>query len=294
MTPKVENLIQVNVAVLIWGGTAMFAKGIDLPVGELTCLRSVFCAGALFLFIGLRKQSARLISRRDLGLMLILGALLCLHWLTYFQALKISSAAVAILALHTYPVITALIEPVLFGEPLRKTDLAVAMVAFTGLFIMMPAFDLSNRVTQGILIGIVSGLFFMTRNLMLRKLLRTYSSSHLMFWQSLVSGFVLIPILLTSGEAPYTMDSILLIALLGVVFTAIPQTLFASGLKNLSAKTVGIMACLLPLYGAFFGYWVHNEQITLRTMLGGSFILACVVYETASQTAPNKAEAQGN
>ncbi|HKK19216.1 MAG TPA: DMT family transporter [Opitutales bacterium] len=288
MRPKSINLFQVNFAVLIWGGTAMFAKGIALPVTDLTCLRSLFAAVALLLFIKLRGQSAAVESARHFGLMIGLGLFLCLHWLTYFQALKISSAAVAILALHTYPVVTALIEPVLFREKLKKFDVALALAAFSSVFIMMPELSLSNKTTQGILLGILSGLFFMSRNLMIRKLLRTYTSSTLMFWQTLVTGLVLVPFLFFSGEFPYSQNSILLLLLLAVVFTALPQTLFASGLKNLSAKTVGILASLLPVYGAIFGYLIHDERVEPRTALGGALILSCVIIETVRQASPEK------
>jgi drug/metabolite transporter (DMT)-like permease len=261
----------------------MFAKGIALPVADLTCLRSLFAALALLFFIKLRGQSAAVASARHFGLMVGLGLFLCLHWLTYFQALKISSAAVAILALHTYPVVTALIEPVLFREKLQKFDVALALAAFSSVFIMIPELSLSNQTTQGILLGILSGLLFMSRNLMIRKLLRTYTSSTLMFWQTLVTGLVLVPFLFLSGEFPYSQNSILLLLLLAVVFTALPQTLFASGLKNLSAKTVGILASLLPVYGALFGYLIHDERVELRTALGGALILACVIVETIRQ-----------
>ena len=259
----------------------MFAKGIELPVTNLTCLRGLFAAAALLLFIKLSGRSAGVQSLQHLGMMVVLGLLLCLHWLTYFQALKISSAAVAILALHTYPIVTALIEPILFREKLRKSDIVLAVATFASVFIMMPELDLSNRTTQGILLGIVSGLFFMTRNLIIRKVIRTYSSSTLMFWQSLVIGVVLIPVLFLSREVEYTSQSILLLLLLGTAFTALPQTLFASGLNNLSAKTVGILASFLPVYGAIFGYLVHKETISARTAVGGSLILICVIYETA-------------
>jgi drug/metabolite transporter (DMT)-like permease len=79
-----------------------------------------------------------------------------------------------------------------------------------------------------------------------------------------------------------------LLLLLGVVFTAIPQTLFAASFKNLSAKTVGIIATLLPFYGALFGYFIHDEKVTLRTAMGGLVILACVFFEIIrSATTPS-------
>lgn len=281
MRPKTKNLVQLNIAVLIWGGTAMFAKGIQLPVTDIICMRSLIAAVVLAVFIRMSGKSVRVESTRHLGLMFILGLLLCLHFLTYFQALKISTAAVAILSLHTYPIFTALVEPLVFREKFMKGDVLLAVIVFVGIVIMMPEVNLSNSTTQGIVLGIVSGLIFMTRNLMLRKLVRTYTSSTLIFWQTLVTALVLLPVIaFVNDGSTYTAQSVWLLLLLGVVFTALPQTLYSASLENLSAKTVGILASLLPFYGALFGFLIHDENVTTRTAIGGLLILACVIYET--------------
>lgn len=64
--------------------------------------------------------------------------------------------------------------------------------------------------------------------------------------------------------------------------------IFASGLKNLSAKTVGILASLLPVYGGIFGYLIHDERVALRTVLGGGLLLMCVIFETVKQASPKQ------
>ncbi|UCD50073.1 MAG: DMT family transporter [Phycisphaerales bacterium] len=279
MRPKSVSLVQLNVAVLMWGGTAMFAKGIALPVTQVICLRSLIGAGGVLLVLLALRSPLRVNQTRHYGLMMILGLLLCLHWLTYFKALKVSTAAVAILALHTYPVITALIEPFLFAEKLRKSDVALALLVFAGIVIMTPTMSLSNSTTQGIVLGVVSGLFFMVRNLLTRKYVHQYSGSALMFWQMLVTGLVLVPWLWPGGSdiSPKTGG---LLVLLALVFTALPHSLFSASFKHLSAKTVGIIATLLPFYGAFFGYLIHDETLALRTVIGGLIVLAGIVFET--------------
>lgn len=284
MESKTKNVIQLNVAVLIWGGTAMFAKGIALPVTDIICVRSFIAAAALWLFMRATGRPVGVKSARHFGVMVALGMLLCFHWLTYFQALKVSTAAVAILALHTYPVVTALVEPFLFRERLKRTDLVLAAGVFAGVVVMTPEVSLSNSTTRGILLGVVSGLFFMARNLITRKFVQEYTSSALMFWQTLVTGVVLTPVVIASAGTPYNARTIGLLALLGVAFTAVPQTLFSASLKNLSAKTASILSTLLPFYGALFGYLVHDETVSARTAVGGLVILACVVYETVQHT----------
>ncbi len=281
MKPKTANLIQLNAAVLIWGGTAMFAKGTAaIPVSHIISLRSLIAAAALLGFLIIRGDRIR-VKAGHYWIMLLLGVLLCFHWLTYFQALRVSTAAVAILALHTYPVFTAIIEPFIFGEKLRKIDIGLAVAVLAGVLIMTPEVSLSNTTTQGILLGVVSGLFFMARNLLTRKYVQEYSSSTLMFWQVLVTGVVLLPVFLVGSETPeYTPQTFGLLALLGVVFTALPHTLYSASFKNLSAKTVGILATLLPFYGAVMGYLIYDETVTLRTVIGGLLIFACIIFET--------------
>ena len=213
--------------------------------------------------------------------MALLGLVFCFHWLTLFQAMRISTAAVAILAFHTYPVFTALVEPFVFGERLKKADLAIALGVFAGVLIMIPEISPANATTQGIGLGIVSGLFFMVRNLMTRRYVREYSGAALMFWQALVTGVLLVPVLFLPGTSEYPPRTVGLLLLLGVVFTALPQTLFSASMKNLGAKTVGILAALQPFYVAVLGYLIHEEIVTLRTVVGGMVILACIAFETA-------------
>ncbi|HPC93584.1 MAG TPA: DMT family transporter [Sedimentisphaerales bacterium] len=279
MQPRKVSLIQLNIAVLMWGGTAMFAKGIALPVPHIICLRSLIGAAALVAMLATLRRPLKVNGGRHYGLMLTLGLLLCAHWLTYFKALKVSTAAVAILSLHTYPVITAIIEPFLFSERLRKSDVLLAVVVFLGIVIMTPTMSLSDATTRGIVLGVISGLFFMARNLLTRKYVHQYTGSVLMFWQMLVTGVVLVPWLFIEPVA-WTPGAGGLLLLLGVVFTAVPHTLFSASFKHLSAKTVGIIATLLPFYAAFFGYLIHDETLALRTVVGGSVILAAVAFET--------------
>ncbi|NQT13147.1 MAG: EamA family transporter [Planctomycetes bacterium] len=280
MKSRQGSLVQLNVAVLLWGGTAMFAKGVALPVEHIICLRSLIAAAVLLLFLLAVKARVR-VKQGHQSVMALLGLVLCLHWLTLFQALKISTAAVAILAFHTYPVFTALVEPLAFGERFKKADLALALGVLAGVLIMIPEISLANATTQGIALGIVSGLFFMVRNLMTRRYVREYSGATLMFWQVLVTGVLLVPVLFLPGSSEYPPRTVGLLLLLGVVFTALPQTLFSASMKNLSARTVGILATLQPFYVAVLGYFILNETVTLRTMAGGVVILACITFETA-------------
>jgi len=280
MTPRTANLIQANLTALVWGGTVMFAKGIPLPVGHIVCFRALLAAALLFLFLAVARAPMKMKCAAHYGIMVVLGILLCLHWVTLYRALKISTAAVATLSLSTYPVFTTFVEPLVFREKLRKIDVVLVATVFAGILTMVPQISLSNTTTQALLLGIVSGLLFMARNLVTRVYVQEYSSSLLVSWQMLVAGVFLVPLVSFSEQVVYSPRTVGLLVLFGSLFTALPQTLFSASFKNLSVTTVSIITTLHVFYGALLGYFIHGETVTLRTVIGGLLILTCVVIES--------------
>jgi drug/metabolite transporter (DMT)-like permease len=77
-----------------------------------------------------------------------------------------------------------------------------------------------------------------------------------------------------------TSSNWMLLCLLGVVFTAMPHALVAESLRQLPAKTVGLVSCLQPLYGTLAAIWILNEFPANSTLLGGGIIIATAIWET--------------
>lgn len=279
MSSRYRSLVELNLAVLLWGGTALFAKLISLPAYQITGLRSVSAAVVLLIVLVARGRSLRLAHWSDWGWMVVLGITMSAHWVTYFQAIQVSTVAVGILALHTYPVITAVVEPLVFRERLRGVDILVALVVLGGVAILVPEFSLASGTTRGVLWGVVSAMFFTVRNLVSRALIRRYSGLQQMFYQVIVCAVVLAPWILSQGE-PVSGAGVWQLVLLGVVFTALPHTLFTNSLQHLSVKTVSVISTLLPIYGAVTAALFLGERPAVRTYVGGAIILGAVFFET--------------
>lgn len=279
LKPERKNLLQLNTAVLLWGGTALFSKTISLPLDHTICARSVIAALALLGFMCCSEIRLRFHTWRNLGILVFSGVLLAAHWLTYFHSMRLSTVAIGIIALHTYPVMTALLEPFFFKEPYRAADALLTGVVFIGILVLLPSFELSNQTTQGILWGILSALFFTVRNLLNRKYIRSFASSTLMFYQTGITALVLLPVAL-SHPAPYSESDVIQVIVLGAVFTALPHTLYTASFRHLKAKTVGVIASLLPVYGTLTAALILHETPSLRTVIGGTIVLLAVVYET--------------
>ena len=68
--------------------------------------------------------------------------------------------------------------------------------------------------------------------------------------------------------------------LLGVVFTALPHTLFAHSLLHLKAKTASLVACMQVFYATLFAAIILAEVPTPTTMIGGFIIITAAIYES--------------
>lgn len=278
MKPR-SGLIELHLAVLLFGGTALFSKLIPLSALNITFLRCIVAAFALALLVKATQKSLVLHHKRDYFIALGLGLLVSAHWVTYFAAMQLSSVAIGMIAFFTYPVMTVLVEPIMNRTRLKLVDIISGLAVLTGVILLIPEPNLNNDVTLGILVGVVSAMLFTARNLLHKRYFSGYGGAHAMFYQTLITVILLSPWqdVDTNNLSQHT---VLLILLLGVVFTAMPHALFTSALRYLSAKTAGLVSCLQPFYGAVLAMVILDEQLSTRTLIGGAIIVATALFET--------------
>lgn len=276
---KNKGLFNVHVAGLLFGGTSLFSRSIDLSALDMTAIRSVIAAAVLFLVLSIRKKPLKLVSAKHGILMLVSGVLLGLHWVTYFHAMQVSSIAIGMIALFTYPMITIFLEPLIKGALPKQADILCGFVVLFGVLLMVPSFSLQSEVTLGILWGVLSALLFSVRNVIQGHYLSEYGGEVSILYQSLVVVIMTMCFVdsVPSIDNHYTWIQLLV---LGAFFTALPHVLFASGLRVLNAKTVSLVSCLQPVYATLFALLILKEQPALLTLIGGAIIVIAAAWET--------------
>lgn len=276
-----EGLLSVHTAVLIFGLTALFSKLIALSALEITLFRSVFAVVAIAVYIKYLKESLKLNNARDYLVVMLLGFFLATHWVTYFHAMQISSIAIGIIALYTYPVITVFLEPFFHGERPHINDVISAVVVLFGIYLLVPEFSIDNQATLGVFWGVLSAFLFAMRNIIHGRYFKTYPARHALFYQTLTVIVLLTPF--SAQMMPeINQTQWLQLAILGVFFTALPHTLFANSLLHLKAKTVSLVACMQVVYGTLFAALFLAELPDWRTIVGGLIVISAAAYETIS------------
>ena len=74
-----------------------------------------------------------------------------------------------------------------------------------------------------------------------------------------------------------------LLLFLGLLLTALSHTLFGYALRYLKAKTVGLVACLQPVYAIIYGMVLLHSMPDTATYLGGAIIVSAAIYESVRE-----------
>ena len=223
---------------------------------------------------------------KTLLVIVISGLVLAAHWLTFFHAIQISTVAIGLVGFSTFPVFVTLLEPLLFKHKLRGIDIVSAGMVLIGLMVIAPGFDLSNTVTLGLLWAVFSGFLFAILALINRHLVQTHSSVVIAFYQHSSAALCLLPFTVVFAHAPEP-RTIWLLLVLGVLCTALPQTLFLRSLMVLKAQLVSVVTGLEPVYGILFAALLLSEIPNKLTVFGAIIVFGAVILAIKAHSIPD-------
>ena len=273
------GILEVHVAILLVGLAGLFAKFLNLSPVVIVFGRAAFACSTLGLVILILKRQGSSRARLPWRWVAVLGVLLAIHWVAFFHAIQLSTVAVGVLTFSSFPLFVTLLEPWFFHERRRWLDLFTAVLVVAGLATIVPSFNFGNNVTQGTFWGIVSGLVYAILCLLNRRLVATQSALALTAGENFVASLVLFPLVLWEGVLPSPRE-ILLLAILGVVCTALAHFLFIKSLKHVRAQLASVVTALESVYAILFAMLLLGEVPSLRTLAGGVVILGAVVVAT--------------
>lgn len=269
---KKQSLVEIHAAVVLFGLAGLFGKWLVHSPLIIVLGRVFFASLALLIIFLFSKQNIRISPIHNYALFVLLGFILAVHWVAFFQSIQISTVAIGLLSYSSFPVFTAFLEPIFFKE---KVDLSMILLAFfcvVGIFLIIPRFDLSNSIYRGVLWGLLAGFTFSVLTILNRKLSQKFSSLLITFYQDFWATIFLLPFFFILKPRLDNRD-IFLLFILGIFCTALSHSLFIKGMRHIKAQTAAIISSLEPVYGIIMALFILHEVPSLRTVLGGVVIL---------------------
>jgi drug/metabolite transporter (DMT)-like permease len=292
---RLRGLVAANVAVLLFGLAGVLGKLSLLPAPLIVFGRSFFAALVLLAVCWFRHIPLRPKRSRDGYLLLGQGALLALHWTAFFQAINVSNVAIGLLSFSSFPLFTALLEPLLLHQRPGRLQIVAALLILPGIYLLVPSFTLQNQTTLGVMWGALSGASFALLSVTNRWLGRTYSSLMISLYQDGVAAIVLLPVFFFfATDSFWTPHALLILFILGVVCTALAHTLFIASMHDITAQSASLLASLEPVWGILFGVVLLGAIPTARTLLGGAIIVGATLLPGIISVVSSHLEAHGS
>lgn len=280
--------LQIHLCVLLWGFTAILGKLITLDALPLVWWRMAIVVALLALVPAVWRGLRQMATKQLAGYTLI-GALVALHWLTFYGAVKLANASVAATCIALAPAFTAIIEPWLAKRPFRTRELVLGVAVLPGVALVVGGVPDGMRL--GVVVGAVSA-FLVAVFGSLNKRMAGRADALTVTALELGAGTLtltllapLLPLVLpalgsTDWVVPDLHDGLLLLAL-SVACTLLPFALSLNALRHLSAYTMQLVTNLEPVYAIALAIVLLGEQRELSPAFyaGVALILAVVFYD---------------
>ncbi|MBW8366728.1 MAG: DMT family transporter [Arenimonas sp.] len=280
MTPGAKAHWQMHACVLLWGFTAILGKAITMPAMALVVWRMGLVTAALLLVPRVWRGMAALPARLLLTYSGI-GVLVALHWLTFYGAIKLANASVAVSCIALATVFVPMVEPWITGRRFEPRELLLGVAVVPGVALVVGGVPAGMR--MGIVVGTVSALLVAFFGALNKRYVERADPLTVTCVELGAGGLILAlltPVLPWFGSPlvlPGFNDAVLLLVL-AMACTLLPFALSLVALRHMSAFSAQLAVNLEPIYAIVLAVLLLNEQRELGGMFyaGVAVILAGV------------------
>ncbi len=257
-----KAFFQLHVAILLAGFTAILGKLIQLNEGLLTLYRMLLSAVILTAFLIIKKQ-VKILSLKNTLKLFSVGAIISLHWVTFYGSIKYSNVSVSVTCLSTIGFFTSFFEPLIMRRKVDFVEMFLGMLAIAGVYLI---FNFYPQYKTGIIFGIVSAMLACIFPILNKKILNDLSPNTVTLYE-MCGGFVtlcfVLPLYLKFFPAAYylpTFSDWLWLIILAGVCTVLAFNLSLKALKHITAFTTNLSYNFEPVYSVILAFIIFKEN----------------------------------
>lgn len=258
---------------MLWSTGGLFIKWTSLSGFELSFGRSLLAAITVAIFtrregFGLNRLTA------------VASVLYAVLLITFVLATKLTTAANAIFLQYTAPVYVLILEPIIYKEKFRTSDLITVIACVLGMSLFFVG-KLRPEDVTGNLLALVSGFCFALYFLMLRhaRAREVNRASSVIYGNLLVTVFT--GMVGVEALRAISFSDAIMVSYLGIVQIGIAYTLFTLGMaRGVRSLDAGIAGYIEPVLNPLWVFMILGEQPSGWAIVGGAIIVSAVVTHT--------------
>jgi drug/metabolite transporter (DMT)-like permease len=267
--------ISALIATVLFGSVPACIRQVGLDSISIGIVRLVLGTLGMAAVIAAQRRSTLgeffSLLRREWLVLVTMGLLFGVHWLTYFLSIKLSSASIGTLGFSTFGAQLPLLGWACgFGRPSRAALVGVAL-AFVGTWLCLPPDDWAGPVATGLAIGVLSGTTYAFLPLLHQR--HAHMDHETRTWAQFALALPVFLPLAPWGTWSFSWFDVLLLVHLGLVVTLIGHLLWVKATTELPIETTSVLSYLqLPVTLAM-NWLLVSDQFTTPMLAGATLIV---------------------
>lgn len=284
MNKKLQGIFFGVVAAVCYGTNplgALYLYQEGLNVNTVIFYRYLIAVACLVIMMIMKREPFGM-TRKELGITALLGALFGISSLTLFGSFKFMDAGIASTILFVYPIMVAVIMAIFFKERTSwKTVLSITL-ALVGIGLLYKGDGNATLSGKGVTLVMLSSLTYAIYIVIVNQAKIAMSSVKLTFYV-LIFATVIVAAYSFIGPAENHITMLHgtrqwgYAAMLGVVPTVISLVTMSISIRLVGSTPAAIMGALEPVTAVAIGVTIFGESLTGRLMIGIALILTAVI-----------------
>lgn len=279
MLSKYKYHIWLHIIVLIFGFTGILGKLIEADSYLLVWYRVGIALIAILGYFFITKHSLK-ITRKLLFKILLVGVVIAVHWITFFEAIKQSNVSIALVCFSSSTLFTSLIEPFYFKRKIKPYELIFGLLIIVGLYFI---FSFEFSYLNGMLLSFFSAALASWFTVLNGMLVKETNAKTISFYE-LLGAFSIVSIYLIGANGlnfsayKISWTDFKWLLILGTVCTAFAFIVSVEVMKKISPYTVTISVNLEPIYSIILALliWPETETMSSGFYLGTIIVLVTI------------------
>lgn len=282
MMAKYQYHILMHVIIFVWGFTGILGKLIHLSPEVIVWYRVVIASFGLLVLLPLFKVPYKLEDPKNSWKLIFVGIVTCVHWVTFYKAIALSTASLGILCLSTTTLHVTWLEPLIMKRRFSWLEFLFGLIIIYGIYFVSSDFKANEYIAlaYGLTAAFLAALFSVSN----AKLVQTIPSPQITFYEML-TGIVFLTVVLyadgqlTTGSLSMMRSDFWWLLFLGVICTSLAFVLMIDVVKKLGAFTVSLSVNLEPVYTIVLAIFLlkEHELLGMNFYIGSLLIIIVVI-----------------
>ncbi|MBS2098727.1 DMT family transporter [Carboxylicivirga linearis] len=284
MPERLKVILSLLLSMICWAISFVWIKQAFESFNPITIVFFRLVISSLMLIIIL-KLSRRLIplKREDVRWFFLLGFFEpFLYFMGESNGLKIVSSTMGAVIVSTVPLFAPIADRLFFKSRLSFLNLAGITISFTGVMILIfeKNFSLAAPI-EGIALMFMAVFATMGYAIVLKKIPAHYNAVTIITYQNVVGTILFLPFFIVIDwqhvtHTHITTEAVIAVLQLSVFASSLAFIFFTYGMRKIGISKANVFVNMIPVFTAFFAWWILDEEIDLQKLVGIAIVIGGV------------------